>query len=90
MDYCIYKTTDGANPRIIHTFTQAATYRKAKRAAKGKLHDMWLRICTKPTQYHNAHGNDMEFSYSYPLTSSKTVIVRFFIAPAPKTSRIAK
>ena len=90
MDYCIYKTIDGVNPRVIHTFTQKDTGRKAKRTAEDKLQEMWLRVCTKPDQFHNAHGNDTEFSYSYPLTSSKTVIVRFFIAPAPKTSQTTK
>ncbi len=90
MDYCIYKTIDGVNPRVIHTFTQEATGRKAKRTAEDKLQEMWLRVCTKPDQFHHAKGNKTEFSYSYPISTSQVVTVRFYIAPAPKAKRTTK
>jgi len=90
MDYSIYKTINGTNPRVIHTFTQEATNSRAKRAAEEKLEKMWMRICTKPTRFRNAHGNNIEFSYSYPLTASQEVTVRFYIAPAPKEKRKTK
>ena len=34
MDYAIYKTNDGKNPRVIYRFTQEACNHRAKLAAK--------------------------------------------------------
>lgn len=47
MDYAIYKTRDGKNPRIIHRFTQEACNHRAKRAATVKLHEMWVHVINR-------------------------------------------
>lgn len=81
MDYAIYKTVDGLNPRVIHTFTQSATNRRAKTFAKHKLLEMWARVASKPTHFVNAVGSVKdEFSYDMQLTTEKTVRIRFYIA----------
>lgn len=84
MDYCIYKTVNGGKPRVIHTFTQEATFHRAKNKAKQKLSDMWLRICTKPDTYRNACGDPTEFSYDYQNTAGPPDHIRFYIAPMQK------
>lgn len=88
MDYCIYKTINGENPRVIHTFTQAATKSHAKAAATKKLDDMWKRIVVRPTQFKNAKGSRNEITYEYQLTTEQTVKARFYIAPAPKKTEL--
>lgn len=81
MDYAIYKTVDGLNPRVIHKFTQQATNSRAKTVAKHKLLEMWARVASKPTQYINSVGSVKdEFSYDMMLTTEKTVRIRFYIA----------
>lgn len=61
MDYAIYKTNDGKNPRVIHRFTQEACSHRAKRAAVLKLHEMWLRVINRPDYFKNYNGNNYEF-----------------------------
>lgn len=80
MDYAIYKTNDGKNPRVIHRFTQEACNHKAKRAAKEKLNEMWLRILNRLDYYKNAVGNDNEFSYDHPTSTITSERIRFYIA----------
>lgn len=80
MDYAIYKTNDGKNPRVIHRFTQEACNRKAKRAAKEKLNEMWLRIISRLDYFHNAVGSDNEISYDHPTSTNTSERIRFYIA----------
>lgn len=87
MNYCIYKTINNGKPRVIHTITQEATHSHAKARAKEKLNEMWMRICVKPDQFHNAKGNETEFSYDFMLDTEKSAKARFYIAPAPKEEK---
>lgn len=80
MDYAIYKTTDGKQPRIIHRFTQDACNHKAKAAAREKLHDMWRHVLQRPASCINmtARGND-EFSYDHISSVNTSERIRFYI-----------
>ena len=79
MDYAIYKTRDGKNPRIIHRFTQEACNHRAKRAATVKLHEMWVHVIKRG--FPNAEGGTSgEFSYDYPTSTNTSERIRFYIA----------
>lgn len=78
MDYAIYKTVDGMNPRVIHRFTQDACKRHAKRAAVDKLDNMWLHVLRRG--FCNAEGKREEFSYDYPVDTTRSERIRFYIA----------
>lgn len=79
MDYAIYKTSDGKNPRIIHRFTQEACNHRAKRAAICKLHEMWVHVVNRG--FPNAEGGTSgEFSYDYPTSANTSERIRFYIA----------
>lgn len=82
MDYAIYKTNDGKNPRVIHRFTQEACNHKAKKAAKAKLLEMWQRVVLQGYAYgNNADGSkEDEFSYDYPTSPETKERIRFYIA----------
>lgn len=80
MDYAIYKTYDGKNPRVIHRFTQQSCNHRAKRAAVEKLQEMWVRVISRPDYFKNIDGNNYEFSYDYPTSSQTSERIRFFIA----------
>lgn len=80
MDYAIYKTNDGKNPRVIHRFTQEACNHRAKRAAVLKLHEMWLRVINRLDYFKNADGTNYEFSYDYPTSTQTSERIRFYIA----------
>lgn len=80
MDYAIYKTNDGKNPRVIHRFTQETCNHRAKRAAVLKLHEMWLRVINRLDYFKNADGNNYEFSYDYPTSTQTSERIRFYIA----------
>lgn len=80
MDYAIYKTNDGKNPRVIHRFTQEACNHRAKLAAKAKLNEMWLRVTDRLDYFQNAEGNDNEFSYDHPTSINTSERIRFYIA----------
>lgn len=80
MDYAIYKTNDGKNPRVIHRFTQEACNHRAKRAAVLKLHEMWLRIISRPDYFKNYNGDNYEFSYDYPTSTNTSERIRFYMA----------
>ena len=80
MDYAIYKTNDGKNPRVIHRFTQQACNHRAKRAAVLKLHEMWLRVTKRLDYFKNADGGNYEFSYDYPTSTQTSERIRFYIA----------
>lgn len=79
MDYAIYKTNDGKNPRVIHRFTQEACNHRAKRAAVLKLHEMWLRVINRLDYFKNYNGNNYEFSYDYPTSTNTSERIRFYI-----------
>lgn len=78
MDYAIYKTTDGKNPRVIHRFTQEACKHRAKKAAKDKLLEMWMRVCQR--NFPNAKAEDDGFSYNYLTSVNTSEHIRFYIA----------
>lgn len=79
MDYAIYKTNDGKHPRVIHRFTQEACNHRAKKAAKDKLLELWMRVVKYG--YTNADGSkDDEFSYDYPTSCNTSERIRFYIA----------
>ncbi len=78
MDYAIYKTTDGKNPRVIHRFTQEACNHQAKKKAKAKLHQMWKRVCERT--YSNTKLEDNGFSYDFMTSSTTSEQIRFYIA----------
>lgn len=80
MDYAIYKTNDGKNPRVIYRFTQEACNHRAKLAAKAKLNEMWLRVTDRLDYFQNAEGNDNEFSYDHPTSINTSERIRFYIA----------
>lgn len=80
MDYAIYKTIDGKNPRVINRFTQEACNHRAKRAAILKLHEMWLHIINRPDNFKNYAGNNYEISYDYPTSTQTTERIRLYIA----------
>ena len=81
MDYAIYKTTDGRQPHIVHTFTQAECNHRALAAARAKLDDMWRRILQKPEMCRNANGNKNEFQYDHMTSVRTKERIRFYIAP---------
>ncbi len=87
MDYCIYKTINGARPRVIHTFTQAATKSRAKSSARRKLTDMILHVKDRPVQFKNLKEEDYAFSYEFMVDTEKSATARFYIAPAPKEEK---
>lgn len=78
MDYAIYKTINGKLPRVVHRFTQEAYSHKAKKAAKDKLQDMWMRV--RLFNFQNAKSEDNGFSYDYMTSSNTTENIRFYIA----------
>ena len=80
MDYAIYKTTDGKQPRVIHRFTQAACNHRAKAAARKKLTSMGWRIIQRSQVCYNfqARSKD-EFEYDYYCGVGKTEKIRFYI-----------
>ncbi len=80
MDYAIYKTNDGKNPRVIYRFTQEACNHRAKCAAIEKLQEMWLRVLDKPFLNKNAVGTKEEFSYDYITSVNTSERIRFYIA----------
>lgn len=80
MDYAIYKTNDGKNPRVIYRFTQEACNHQAKLAAKAKLNEMWLRVTDRLDYFQNAEGNDNEFSYDHSTSINTSERIRFYIA----------
>ena len=85
MDYAIYKTNDGKFPRIIYRFRQCDFNHQAKRAAKAKLHEMWLKVIRMGI-YPSAEAcgidgyNETEFSYDHPTSTSTKERIRFYIA----------
>lgn len=79
MDYAIYKTTDGKQPRIIHRFTQDACNHKAKAAARKKLNDMWLHVLQRPALSRNAKGTKDEFQYDHISSVNTSERIRFYI-----------
>jgi hypothetical protein len=79
MDYAIYKTHNGENIHIVHTFTQKRCNHKAKAAARVKLDEMWRRICCSPNLFKNAKGTDDDFEYDYMTSANTTDHIRFFI-----------
>lgn len=80
MDYAIYKTNDGKNPRIIHRFTQQACNHRAKRAAQEKLNEMWLHVTKRLDYFRNAVATDNELSYDHPTSTQTSERIRFYIA----------
>ena len=84
MDYAIYKTTDGKQPRIIHRFTQDACNHKAKVAAQKKLNDMWLHVLQRTVTTNNFRGTKDDFEYDYITSVNTSERIRFYIAPMPK------
>lgn len=82
MNYGIYKTVDGKHPHAIHTFTQEACNHKAKRAARERLDEMWLRVLNRPDGVRrNAHGGRDEFEYDHMTSVNTKERIRFHIAP---------
>ena len=81
MDYAIYKTHNGKNPRIIHRFTQQDCNHRAKCAARAKLDDMWRRVLQRPDTYKNATGYVDDFEYDYITSVNTTERIRFYISP---------
>lgn len=79
MDYAIYKTINGKNPRVIHRFTQEEYNHRAKKAAKDKLLELWMRVVKHG--FLNADGSkDDEFSYDYLTSANTSERIRFYIA----------
>ncbi len=82
MDYAIYKTNDGKNPRVIHRFTQEATNHKAKLAARDKLAEMWMRVLQRPLLCQNPAVSDKDgFEYDHMTSVNTTEHIHFYIAP---------
>lgn len=79
MDYAIYKTNDGKNPRPVYVFKQEDHNHRAKEAAIKKLNDMWLRVLQLPI-CKNASGNKDDFEYDYMKSVNTTERIRFHIA----------
>ncbi len=81
MDYAIYKERDGKNPRVVHRFTQEACDHQAKRAARHKLFDMWMRVISRPLLYKNPKTDVKDgFSYDYMTSVNTTEHIHFYIA----------
>ncbi|MDE5653608.1 MAG: hypothetical protein K2I48_09135 [Muribaculaceae bacterium] len=79
MDYAIYKTINDKFPRVVHRFTQEAYNHRAKRAAKDKLQELWLRVVK--FGFSNAdYSKDDEFSYDYRISIDTSDRIRFYIA----------
>ena len=80
MDYAIYKTSDGKQPRIIHRFTQEACNHQAKRAARKKLDDMRYRALQNTVTNKCFQGTPDDFEYDYITSVNTTERIRFYIA----------
>lgn len=79
MDYAIYKTNNGKNPRVIYRFTQEEYNHRAKKAAKDKLLELWMRVVKHG--FLNSDGSkDDEFSYDYLTSANTSERIRFYIA----------
>lgn len=81
MDYAIYKTSDGKQPRIIHRFTQQDCDHHAKRSARAKLDDMRYRTLQRTAIYRNFRGTKDDFEYDYITSVNNSERIRFYIAP---------
>lgn len=80
MEYAIYKTTNGKQPRIIHRFTQEASGHRAKAAAREKLYDMCLRVLLRPMLYRNVTAATKdEFQYDHISSVNTSECIRFYI-----------
>lgn len=79
MDYAIYKTNDGKQPRPVHVFKQEDHNHRAKDAVRKKLNDMWLRALQRPI-CKNASGNKDAFEYDYMTSVDTKERIRFYIA----------
>ncbi|MDY2622970.1 MAG: hypothetical protein SOV62_00525 [Alloprevotella sp.] len=79
MDYAIFKTTDGNQPRVIHRFTQEENNHRAKEAARTKLHEMWLHVLQRPALHRNATGTKDEFQYEHISSVNTFERIRFYI-----------
>lgn len=80
MDYAIYKTTDGKNPRIIHRFRQEDCNHRAKLAAWTKLNEMWQHILQRPLIHKNPQGTKDDFQYDHMTSVQTSEHIRFYIA----------
>lgn len=80
MDYAIYKTTDGKQPRVIHRFTQEACNHRAKDAARKKLDDMWVRVLQRPALHTNASYLKDAFQYEHISSVNTREKICFYIA----------
>lgn len=80
MDYAIYKTSDGKQPRIIHRFTQEACNHQAKRAARKKLDDMRHHALQHYDNKRSFQGTPDEFEYDYITSINTSERIRFYIA----------
>lgn len=79
MDYAIYRAINNDTPRVVSRFKQQSYNHHAKRAARERLNDLWLRVIQHPDRYHNARGTDTEFSYDYMTSSNTSDSFRFYI-----------
>ena len=84
MDYAIYKTNDGKNPRIVHRFTQADCNHKAKAAARLKLDEMRCKALQRTVTTNNFRGTKDDFEYDYITSVNTSERIRFYIAPLSK------
>lgn len=84
MDYAIYKTVNGKNPRIVHRFTQADCNHKAKDAARLKLDEMRCKALQRTVTTNNFKGTKDDFEYDYITSVNTSERIRFYIEPMPK------
>lgn len=83
MDYAIFKSTNGKQKRLIHSFKQSECNHQAKRCARAKLSDMWLHVLKNASdRFKNADGHKPdEFSYDFIDGDLKVERIRFYIDP---------
>ena len=79
MNYAIYRAINNDKPRVVARFRQEYCNHHAKRAARERLNDLWLRVIQHPDRYHNARGERDEFSYDYMTSSNSSDSFRFYI-----------
>ena len=80
MDYAIYKTIDGKNPRVIHRFRQPECNHRAKQAAQTKLNEMWQHVLQRPLIHKNPQGTKDDFQYDHMTSVQTSEHIRFNIA----------
>lgn len=84
MDYAIYKTVNGKQPRIIKRFTQEECNHRAKEAARLKLDDMRRKALQRTVTTNNFQGTKDDFEYDYLTRVNTSERIRFYIAPLQK------